>query len=124
MDRLFLETINHPDVTFAVRGKPILNDATMEDANLTGLAHVAKIISNGDDAPSTLLHRTSKEFNEVYEQADLVIAKGMGNLEGLLNTGKNKLFFMLIAKCDHISNLLGVNVGDFIIMDHTWAREL
>src|SRR5574344_2926470 len=36
-DELFLRTINHANVTVAVRHKPILNDATKEDAIFAGI---------------------------------------------------------------------------------------
>jgi uncharacterized protein with ATP-grasp and redox domains len=116
LDKFFLEYINHPNVTFAVRDKPILNDVTMEDALLVGIDKLATVISNGDDAPSTLLHRTSQEFNEQFEKADLIISKGMGNFEGLLRASHDNLFFMLIVKCEHIANLLGIKNGDFVIL--------
>ena len=51
LDRLFLETIDHPNAYFAVRGKPIINDATFEDAIIAGVDQRAKIITTGDDAP-------------------------------------------------------------------------
>lgn len=119
LDKLFLETISHPNVTFVVREKPILNDATMEDALEIGLDKVvAQIISNGDDAPSTLLHRTSKVFNDAFYSADLIISKGMGNLEGLIDVKRKNMFFVLIVKCAHMASLLGANNGDFIVKLH------
>lgn len=86
MDRIFLETINHPNVYFAVRGAPIINDALIEDAELVGINKIAKVITNGDDAPGTILENTSAEFRDVFEKADLVISKGQGNYEGLSST--------------------------------------
>jgi len=119
LDKLFLETIEHPNVTFVVRGKPILNDATMEDALAIGLDKiVAHIMSNGDDTPSTLLHRTSKEFNDAFYSADLIISKGMGNLEGLIDVKRKNMFFVLIVKCAHMASLLGAKNGDFITKLH------
>ncbi len=84
-DKLFIETIMHNDVTFAVKGGPILNDATKQDAIEVDLHRVADVISNGYDAPSTLLNRCSDEFLDVYKSADLIISKGQGNLEGLMD---------------------------------------
>jgi len=119
LDKLFIETIGHPNITFVVRDRPILNDATLEDALEIGIDKVvAQIITNGDDAPSTLLHRTSKSFNDAFYSADLIISKGMGNLEGLINVKRENLFFVLIVKCVHMANLLGVKNGDFIAKLH------
>ena len=91
----------------------------MEDALEIGLDKiVAQIISNGDDAPSTLLHRTSKSFNDAFNSAELIISKGMGNLEGLIDVNRENLFFVLIVKCVHMAYLLSVKNGDFIAKLH------
>ncbi len=115
LDRLFLETINHPDVWFAVREMPVLNDATEKEAREAGIHPVAKIISNGDDAPSTLLYRVSREFKEIYQQADLIISKGMGNYEGLMFESDPRLFFLLMVKCPVIGRKIGAEKGDFVV---------
>ncbi|MDD3014802.1 MAG: ARMT1-like domain-containing protein [Candidatus Gastranaerophilales bacterium] len=114
-DRIFLETINHPNVTIAVKRSPILNDATHEDAKIVGLDKLAKIIDNGDDAPGTLLISVSDEFMQAYNSADLIISKGQGNYEGLNKCGNKNIFFLLVAKCDIIAKDLGVNKGGFIV---------
>lgn len=115
MDKLFLETINHPNVTYAVRNDYILNDATIKEAEEVGIPEVAQLISNGDDAPSTLLHRVSDEFREIYNKVDLIISKGMGNYEGLINESDSRLFFLLMVKCPVIGKKIGAQKGDFVV---------
>lgn len=115
LDKLFLETINHPNVFFAVRNSPILNDVTEKEALHVGIDEVAKIVSNGDDAPSTLLHRVSSSFLEIYNSADLIISKGMGNFEGLMNETDDRLFFLLMIKCPVIGEIIGAENGAFIV---------
>lgn len=115
LDKLFLETINHPNVTFAVREKPILNDATVAEAKEIGIPGIARLIHNGDDTPSTLLHRVSDEFKDIYNSADLIISKGMGNFEGLMNESDPRLFYLLMIKCPVIGRMVGANKGDFVI---------
>jgi len=114
-DKLLIQTMNHPNITFAVRGKPVINDATLEDAHQVGIDKLCKIISNGTDAPSTLLELSSSEFVKEYENADLIISKGQGNFEGLMGKNHVNTFFMLIAKCDPIANLLNVNKNDMVV---------
>jgi uncharacterized protein with ATP-grasp and redox domains len=114
MDRILLETIRHPAVYFAVRGAPIINDATIDDAQAVGIDKIARIISNGDDAPGTILEAASPEFREVFDRADLVIAKGHGNFEGLYGIDKN-IYYILMAKCDHVAAHLGVRKGDLVV---------
>ena len=114
-DKLLIETINHPNITFAVRGKPVINDATLEDANQVGMDKICKVISNGADAPSTLLELSSPEFVEEYQKADLIISKGQGNFEGLMEDSHPNIFFLLIAKCTPVADLLGVKQNDMVV---------
>jgi len=119
LDKLFIETIGHSNVYFAVRGTPVINDVTMTEANDVKMHDVAKVISNGSDAPSTIIHKTSKEFRELYESADLIISKGQGNLEGLLNEKSKNIFFLFMVKCEVIGNLIEAKKGDFVVMKNT-----
>lgn len=114
-DKLLIETINHPNITFAVRGKPVINDPTLEDAGQVGMDKVCKIISNGADAPSTLLELSSAEFVEEYQNADLIISKGQGNFEGLMEDSHPNIIFLLIAKCSPIADLLRVEKNDMVV---------
>lgn len=115
LDKLFLEMINHPNVCFAVRDKPVLNDATEKEAREVGIHQFAKIVSNGDDAPSTLLHRMNPQFQKIYKSADLIISKGMGNYEGLIFESDPRLFFLLMIKCPVIGRKIGAEKGEFVV---------
>lgn len=112
-DRLLLETIMHNHLTFVVRGKPILNDVTIEDAFSVEMDKVADVISNGAGNPSTVLENCSEEFVQIFNHADLIISKGQGNLEGLIDLNDARIFFLLMAKCDVIAERLGVEKGSF-----------
>lgn len=114
-DKLFIETMKHQNITFAVRGKPIINDVTHEDANQVGIDKVCRVISNGFDAPSTLIEFCSDEFAEEYNNADLIISKGQGNFEGLMESSHPNQFFLLIAKCYPIADLLDVDKNDMVV---------
>lgn len=114
-DKLFIEYINHPNLIFATRGKAVINDVTYNDAMSVGIDKVCKVISNGFDAPSTLTQHCSDEFMEAYNSADLIISKGQGNFEGLMDEKDKTIFFMLMAKCKPIADMLGVAVGSLVI---------
>lgn len=114
-DKLFIETIMHHEVFYAVKGAPVLNDVTMTDAKEVGMDVVADVISNGFNAPSTVLNKCSKEFLEVYNMADLIISKGQGNYEGLMYENDPRIFFLLMAKCDVIAEKLNVTKGSFVV---------
>lgn len=114
-DKLFLEIINHPNVTFVVREKPILNDSTMEDAIWAGIDKLAKIITTGDDAPGVLLENVSEEFLSYYNSADLIISKGQGNFEGLGHVTDKNIYFLFTVKCKLIAESIDVPIGKSIV---------
>lgn len=114
-DKLFVEAIMHPLLVYAVRGGPVVNDATMEDALYCGLDKVADVISNGYDAPSTIIEHCSPAFRDVFEHADVIISKGQGNFEGLWGKTEKPVFFLLMAKCNVIADALQVQKGDFVV---------
>ena len=116
-DRLLIEEIHRTgevDATFVVRDRPIINDATLDDALTVGMDKVAKIISSGSDAPATILSQCSPELLKMYYSADVIIAKGQGNYEALAGEDGN-VFFLLRAKCPVLAESLGVQVGDAML---------
>jgi uncharacterized protein with ATP-grasp and redox domains len=121
-DKLFIETIMHPNLIYAVRGVPVINDVTLEDAKYVEMDLVADVISNGYDAPSTLLDHCSSEFLEVFNRADVIISKGQGNLEGLLGKTQKEVYFLLMVKCEVIADVLVVKKGDFVVMKNDTER--
>jgi len=102
------------EITYVVRGFPILNDVTMEDAHFVGLDRVVKVISNGFDAPGTLLDRCSEEFLKQYKTSDLILSKGQGNYESLSEEHR-PIFFLLNVKCSVIAEDIHCNVGDLVL---------
>ncbi len=114
-DRLLIEQLPVDKITVAVKGSPVINDATLEDANHAGLSQIADLIDNGSDAPGTILEDCSHEFKTLFDNADMVIAKGQGNYETLSDVDKN-LFFILKAKCPVISGNIGCKVGEMILL--------
>jgi len=118
-DRLLIEALPAEKITVAVRGVPVINDATMEDAKTAGIPEIAPVISNGSDAPGTVVEECSEEFRSCFNGADLIIAKGQGNYETLSNTDKN-MFFLLTVKCPLIAADIGAPVGALVIKN---ARE-
>ena len=113
-DRLLIAVLPAGKVTVAVRGVPVLNDATLEDAETAGIPEIAPVISNGADAPGTLVEECSEEFRACYNGADLIIAKGQGNYETLSDADKN-VFFLLTVKCPLIAADIGAPVGSLVV---------
>lgn len=108
LDRLLIERLPRGRVTVAVRGHPVINDATRADAEKAGLAGLAEIIENGSDAPGTLLADCTPAFRAAFAEADLIIAKGQGNYESLAGIRGRPLYFLLIPKCPLVARHVGV----------------
>ena len=110
LDKILLRKIKamNPKVQifFATRGAAVVNDSIEEDAYLVGIDEVATVVSNGDSSLGTVLSRTSKEFLQIYEKADVVIAKGQANYE-CLSTEKKNIYFLLMTKCQVIAKDIG-----------------
>ena len=87
-------------ITVIVRGKPVLNDATLEDARDVHMEEVAhKVMENGTGMPGNVIGVISKEAMDEVESADVLISKGQGNYEGLSGCGLNMYYFFL-CKCE------------------------
>ncbi len=113
-DRILLEELKSKEITFVVKGGPIINDATVEDAKFAGIDKITQIrtISNGE--PGTGPKRNSKEFIDLLKSADVVISKGQGNYEALSEVNAN-IFFLLKVKCPMIARDIGVKIGGIVV---------
>jgi uncharacterized protein with ATP-grasp and redox domains len=118
-DRVLLETLRRirPEarLVFAVRGGPIINDATEEDAKAAGVDCVATLLTTGSDTPGVVLEEVAPELRAVFDRADLVISKGQGNLE-TLHPAPREVFFILTVKCRVVSRHLGVPLGASVLL--------
>ncbi len=114
-DRVLIEEIGTGrEVIFAVRDKPVLNDAIMEDAVFCGLDKICRVISSGVDSPGTVLEYCSDEFMKIFKEADMVISKGQGNYEALTEAPR-KIFFLFKVKCPVIARHSGAQMGDIVL---------
>ncbi|WP_075719751.1 damage-control phosphatase ARMT1 family protein [Roseburia sp. 499] len=119
-DKIFIKEIKkyNPDVNvyFGVRGEPVINDSIETDAYAVGMDEYASIVSNGDGSLGTVLERTSEAFQSIFEQADVIIAKGQANYECLSECEKVGIYFLLMTKCEVIADDIGVPVKSLICM--------
>jgi len=114
-DTLLVEQLKNMGVTVivGVKGGPILNDAILEDAEVSGMSKIAdKIITTGTDAVGLAPKEFSKEFLEVYDSVDMVFAKGMGYAETLTEYKLRKPHALMFrTKCNPVANFFGVLRG-------------
>lgn len=115
--KLLKEQYPHLDITVIVRGTPVINDATLEDAEEVGLLSVAKVIGNGSGVAGTWLPGISQEAKELLFHADIILAKGQGNFETLNESGLN-IYYLFLCKCEwfeklfHADHLQGMFVNE------------
>ncbi|MEM2118276.1 MAG: ARMT1-like domain-containing protein [Candidatus Bathyarchaeia archaeon] len=111
-DTLLVEQLKNMGLTVivAVKGGPVINDATLVDAEVSGMNKIAdKIITTGTDAVGLAVKEVSTEFLEVYNNVDVVFAKGMGYAETLTEYKLKKPHALLFrAKCNPVANFFGV----------------
>jgi len=119
-DKILIEKINEydVDVTVALKEKPILNDACIDDALKIGLDKISKLTSTGTDSIGIIEGDVSSKFLELFNKSDIIIAKGLGNYEGLgeMDLNKKQVFCLLNAKCKPVARNIGVNMGDNIVL--------
>ncbi|NWF52604.1 MAG: DUF89 family protein [Nitrospirae bacterium] len=115
-DRLLIEVLISmgKKVTAVVKGSPVINDATIEDAFEAGITEICDVTDNGSDAIGTILNCSSPSFQEIFRESQLVISKGQGNFETLTGSEK-KIFFLFQSKCDVVSKELGLSTGSMLL---------
>ncbi|MDE7306130.1 MAG: ARMT1-like domain-containing protein [Clostridia bacterium] len=106
LDKILIRVIKklYPqiEVTSVVRGSPIINDVTRDDAAAVGLEKFAIVIDNGTDVPGTFLEEISPEVARLLNDSDVIISKGLGNLDTLYGEGY-EIFYAFNCKCNHIA---------------------
>jgi uncharacterized protein with ATP-grasp and redox domains len=116
-DRPLLEMLEESELYYAAKEGPIINDATVKDATLAGVHLHANLVSTGARTPGTIPDHCSDTFNDLFESADLVIAKGQGNFETLTELPREGRIFMLFTvKCPVAAEFLDGAMGDMVVM--------
>lgn len=120
-DKLLIEKIKKEyniKIILAVKEKPILNDACMEDILEIGLNEIVDdVVSIGTDSVGLDFSLISDEFLKIFNNAPLVISKGLGNYEGLSEKKyPNKAVFCLLnVKCNSTSHNIGAPKGSNVL---------
>lgn len=116
-DRILIEEIikrYNSKIIYAVKEKPILNDALFKDAVFAGIQNYAEIFSCGADSPGIVLKYCNKNFLKLFNNAKLIISKGQGNFESL-DKVKKPIFFLFKIKCDVVADYMKLPAGSVIL---------
>ena len=120
-DRIFCEFIHNTgkNLIIGARKKPVLNDVTVDDAIKAGFGKIGKVVPISEII-GVLFDKVTEEFRKAWEDADLVIAKGMGAFETLTEYKHEKpVFILLKAKCIPVARELNVKQGSLVIKQLT-----
>lgn len=117
-DKVYIKTILslYPDIEvyYMTRGNAIINDVTFEEAKEAGFESISHLLSSGVNTPGFVYERANEASKKLFDSADLIITKGMGNYECLSEVKRENLFFLLKIKCSVVARSLGKNVGDIV----------
>lgn len=107
-DTLLVEQLKNMGlkVIYVVKGGPVINDATMEDVEISNMDKLAdEVITTGCDAVGLQKKEVSADFLKVYDDAELVFAKGMGYAETLTEYKLTKPHLLMFrTKCVPVAN--------------------
>jgi len=96
-------------LTLVVKGKPILSDATIEDAEKIQFEEVVdKILTTGCFAVGVDFSKISSELNVILKQVDLTICKGMANYESFSETNYYPIAYLMRTKCEPIATSMNI----------------
>lgn len=114
-DKVLIETIKKSydiEVYYFVRGKPIINDVTLKEAQI--LKDCTQLIDTGAATPGYDLKEVNEESKAIFDRADIVLAKGMGNFESLYHAAKRPVYFLFVVKCNVVAQAIGKEVKELI----------
>lgn len=117
-DHLFIETLQElypsKEFTYMVRGNPIINDVTLTEAKEAGFDKLCNLVDSGVNTPGFTYSRATNEAQQIFDNVDLIISKGMGNYECMSPTHRDNICFLLKVKCNVVAASLGKRIGDII----------
>ena len=117
-DYMFVEVLKelypYAEYSYFVRGNPIINDVTMDEALACGFDKLCDLVDSGVNTPGFAYSRANPHAKNLFDEADLVISKGMGNYECLSPSHRDKICFLLKVKCEVVASSLGREIGDIV----------
>ena len=117
-DYLYIKTLQklypHLQITYMVRGEPIINDVTFDEAQELGFDTLCNLVDSGVPTPGFDYAQANSVSQKLFDEADLVLSKGMGNYECLTPYPRKNICFLLKVKCQVVANSINQNIGDIV----------
>jgi len=104
----------HLSITYMVRGNPIINDVTMREAQEAGIEKICTVMDSGVPTPGFVYDLATEQAQKLFDSADVIIAKGMGNYECMTPQRRQNICFLLKVKCSVVATSLNQEIGDIV----------
>lgn len=119
-DGVFLNIIKKQfpkiDIYYATRANAIINDVTLEEAKAANLDQYATLLSSGCKTPGFIYKNSSNKAQKLFDTADIVIAKGMGNFETMTEVEMRTVYHLFKVKCNVVANYVGHPLGSYMAL--------
>lgn len=116
-DRIFTDELKkYARVSIAPLSRPVQDDASVGDLKIAGINN-CEIIPRSD-CIGVWFERCTPEFLKKWDKADLIIAKGMGCYETLVDhpeKTKGKVALLMKVKCMPVSRHINAPLGSAIV---------
>ena len=109
----------HLHIYYAVRGEPIINDLTLKDLFHPLAQNIQKyctLLDSGVRSPGFVYEDSNAQTQTIYNNADVILAKGMGNFECLHTQNDERLFLLFKVKCDVVAACCGAPKGEMMFI--------
>jgi len=113
-DRILIEEMPKERIIYAVKRMPVSTDATIRDAAMAGLTDLVQVFVIDTDYPCVFPDKCPEAFQRLFNSADLIIAKGQGNMKALSDQDRN-IFFLARIRCKVTAAKFKLSVGDFLV---------
>ena len=108
------KTFKDCEFYYFVRGNPIINDLSMTDMQGDVLHTLTTVIDSGVSTPGLVYHDMSDDAKILFDSADCIISKGMGNYECLSTNTTHPRSFLLKIKYNLVFTSLKCLFGAII----------
>ncbi|WP_295699669.1 DUF89 domain-containing protein [uncultured Helicobacter sp.] len=129
-DKVLIATLKeiypHIEIYYALRGKPIINDLTLEDMShplAKDMQEYCTLLDSGVRSPGFVYTDALPQAQAIYDRADVILAKGMGNFECLNMHKDERLFLLFKVKCDVVAAYCGVQKGAMMFIHNTKVQK-
>lgn len=115
-------------IFYFVRGAEIINDITLDDLRQSNseLFRICEVRDSGVPSPGFIYELANIESQRLFEEADLIFAKGMGNFESLEKQARDdsRIFFLFKIKCSVVADYLNQKLGEFVLLhSHSLKKD-